>query len=58
MKKAMTKTMTESKSIPFFTFMDEIDATNLQQLRQLLKKNNTNLTMLPFFVKAASIAMT
>lgn len=28
-KKAMTKTMTESRSIPFFTFQDEIDATNL-----------------------------
>jgi len=27
MKKAMTKTMTESLSIPFFTFSDEIDAT-------------------------------
>jgi hypothetical protein len=26
-KKAMTKTMTESLSIPFFTFSDEIDAT-------------------------------
>lgn len=58
MKKAMTKTMTESRSIPFFTFQDEIDATNLMQLRQLLKKNHKNLTMLPFFIKAASIAMT
>ena len=27
------------------------------QLRQLLKKSHKNLTMLPFFVKAASIAM-
>ena len=54
----MTKTMTESRSIPSFTFQDEIDATNLMQLRQLLKKTNTNLTMLPFFIKAASIAMT
>jgi 2-oxoisovalerate dehydrogenase E2 component (dihydrolipoyl transacylase) len=27
MKKAMTKTMTESRSIPFFMFSDEIDAT-------------------------------
>jgi 2-oxoisovalerate dehydrogenase E2 component (dihydrolipoyl transacylase) len=57
MKKAMTKTMTESRSIPFFTFQDEIDATNLMQLRQLLKKNHKNLTLLPFFVKAASLAM-
>ncbi len=57
MKKAMTKTMTESRSIPAFTFMDEIDATELMKLRALLKKNHKNLTILPFFVKAASVAM-
>jgi 2-oxoisovalerate dehydrogenase E2 component (dihydrolipoyl transacylase) len=57
MKKAMTKTMTESRTIPFFTFQDEIEATELMKLRQLLKKNHKNLTMLPFFVKAASLAM-
>ena len=57
MKKAMTKTMTESRSIPFFTFQDEIDATSVMKLRQLLKKNHKNLTLLPFFVKAASLAM-
>lgn len=58
MKKAMTKTMTESRSIPFFMFSDEIDASNLILLRQTLKKQNKSLTILPFFVKAASIAMT
>lgn len=57
MKKAMTKTMTESRTIPFFTFQDEIDATELMKLRQLLKKSNKNLTMLPFFIKAVSVAM-
>lgn len=57
MKKAMTKTMTESRSIPFFTFQDEIDATELIKLRLMLKKTHKSLTMLPFFVKAASIAM-
>jgi len=58
MKKAMTKTMTESRSIPFFTFQDEIDASNVMALRYLLKKSHANLTLLPFFVKAASLAMT
>jgi len=53
----MTKTMTESRSIPFFTFQDEIDASNLIQLRQMLKKTYSTLTLLPFFIKAASIAM-
>ena len=57
MKKAMTKTMTESRSIPAFTFQDEIDVTELVKLRVLLKKNHKNLTILPFFVKAASISM-
>ena len=57
MKKAMTKTMTESRSIPAFTFQDEIDVTELMKLRALLKKNHKNLTILPFFVKAASISM-
>lgn len=49
--------MTESRTIPFFTFQEEIDATSLLELRKLLKKNHTNLTLLPFFVKAASLAM-
>ena len=49
--------MTESRSIPFFMFSDEIDASQLIILRQALKKQNKNLTILPFFVKAASIAM-
>jgi 2-oxoisovalerate dehydrogenase E2 component (dihydrolipoyl transacylase) len=37
--------------------MDEIDATELMKLRVMLKKNHKNLTILPFFVKAASVAM-
>ena len=58
MKKAMTKTMTESLSIPFFTFSDEIDATKLIKLRKEMKSAHSKLTMLPFFIKACSIAMT
>jgi len=57
MKKAMTKTMTESLHTPFFTFMDEIDATQLIQLRQMLKQTYKSLTLLPFFIKAASLSM-
>lgn len=58
MKKAMTKTMTESLSIPFFTFSDEIDASALISLRKQMKASQPSLTMLPFFIKACSIAMT
>ena len=57
MKKAMTKTMTESLSIPSFTFSDEINATSLIALRKDLKKVHSKLTLLPFFIKACSIAM-
>jgi pyruvate/2-oxoglutarate dehydrogenase complex dihydrolipoamide acyltransferase (E2) component len=38
MKKAMTKTMTESLKIPFFGFTDEIDVTSVMSLRKELKK--------------------
>ena len=55
--RGMTKTMTESRSIPSFTFQDELDASNLMELRQMLKKTYSSLTLLPFFVKAASLAM-
>lgn len=58
MKKAMTKTMTAALTIPFFTFMDEIDASALLTLRQQIKKQHKSLTILPFFIKACSISMT
>ena len=57
MKKAMTKTMTEALTIPSFTFSDEMDATALIILRKEMKKVHPSLTMLPFFIKACSIAM-
>lgn len=57
MKKAMTKAMTEGLSIPFFTFSDEIDATKLIKLRKDMKEAYPKLTMLPFLIKACSIAM-
>ena len=54
----MTKTMTESLSIPFFVFSDGIDATHLIKLRNEMKAVHPKLTMLPFFIKACSISMT
>ena len=57
MKKAMTKTMTEAIYIPSFTFQDEIDATKLINLRLQMKKQYKGLTILPFFIKASSLAM-
>jgi len=54
----MVKTMTESLSIPFFTFSDEMDGTQLINLRNEMKAVHPKITMLPFFIKACSIAMT
>lgn len=57
-KKAMTKTMTQSLSIPTFTYSDDIDATATMALRKDLKTHLPDLTLLPFFIKALSLAMT
>ena len=56
-QKAMTKTMTQSLSIPTFTFSDDMDATALISLRKELKSSIPDLTFIPFFIKAISLAM-
>lgn len=61
-KAAMAKAMQESVStIPHFTYSDEIDLTNLVLLRKELKaeyeKQGIKLTMMPFFMKAMSLAL-
>jgi len=53
----MTKTMTHSLSIPSFVFSDDMDATALISLRKELKASIPDLTFLPFFIKAISLAM-
>ncbi len=55
--KSQVQIITESKSIPFLTFQDDIIATRLISLRQELKQVYPKLTLLPFMVKACSIAM-
>ncbi|ALS33156.1 2-oxoisovalerate dehydrogenase E2 component (dihydrolipoyl transacylase) [Pseudoalteromonas translucida KMM 520] len=61
-KAAMAKQMVASVStIPHFTFSDEVDLTELIALRSRLKEQykaqGIKLTMMPFFVKALSLAM-
>lgn len=61
-KSAMAKAMQNSVStIPHFTYSDEIDLTDLVTLRKALKpeyeKQGIKLTMMPFFMKAMSMAI-
>ncbi|KAI3383333.1 hypothetical protein SNEBB_007311 [Seison nebaliae] len=61
-QKAMVKTMTAAALIPQFGYCDEIDVTNLVQLRRQLKEEATRkqvkLSFMPFILKAASLALT
>ena len=61
-KAVMAKAMQESVStIPHFTYCEEIDLTELIALRKELKevyaKQDIKLTMMPFFMKAMSLAL-
>lgn len=61
-KAAMARQMQESVStIPHFTYCEEIDLTNLIALRLKLKeqyaKQGVRLTLMPFFMKAMSLAL-
>lgn len=60
-RKIMLKTMTEALKIPHFIYSDEVDVTKLVQLRQTLKPHaaahDIKLTFMPFFIKAASLAL-
>ncbi|CAL1280447.1 unnamed protein product [Larinioides sclopetarius] len=60
-KKAMVKTMTKSLSIPCFSYCDEIDLTNLVQMKEKFKsiaeEKGIKISFMPFFIKAASLAL-
>ncbi|REL27298.1 dihydrolipoyllysine-residue acetyltransferase [Thalassotalea euphylliae] len=61
-KAAMAKAMVASvATIPHFTYCEEIDLTELIALRRKLKaqyaKQDIKLTMMPFFMKAMSMAL-
>ncbi|CAG7819502.1 unnamed protein product [Allacma fusca] len=60
--KGMIKTMTAANSIPHFGYCDEVNMGELVALRNQLKKSSADygvkLTFMPFFIKAASVALT
>ncbi|SHI18835.1 dihydrolipoyllysine-residue acetyltransferase [Ferrimonas marina] len=60
---AMAKQMTHSvQTIPHFTYCDEFDLTELVALRQSLKgeyeQQGVKLSLMPFFIKSLSMALT
>ena len=62
MKAAMAKQMMKSVStIPHFTYADEFDLTNVMALQKQLKEKYADkgirITMMPFFIKALSLAL-
>ena len=61
-RKIMGERMSEAVStIPRFTYMDEMDVTELMHTRQLLKdaygREDLKMTLMPLFIKALSLAM-
>lgn len=61
-RKVMFKSMTAALKIPHFTYSDEVNVTDLVALRNSLKGDaesiGVKLTFMPFFIKAASLALT
>jgi len=61
MVKAMAKSMAEALKIPHFGYYEEIEMTNLVQVRKDLKslalERGVNLSYMPFIVKAASMGL-
>lgn len=62
-KKAMVKSMNVALRIPHFGYCDEIDMTAMATLRHSLKESavvkerGVKLSFMPFFIKAASMAL-
>ncbi|XP_072294969.1 lipoamide acyltransferase component of branched-chain alpha-keto acid dehydrogenase complex, mitochondrial [Eucyclogobius newberryi] len=59
--KAMVRTMTAALKIPHFGYCDELDLSRLVQLRKdlqlLTAAQGVKLSYMPFFIKAASLAL-
>jgi 2-oxoisovalerate dehydrogenase E2 component (dihydrolipoyl transacylase) len=57
-QRAMAKKMEEALRVPHFTFCDEVNMDKLVELRAMLKPAcEAKLTYMPFFIKAASLAL-
>lgn len=60
-QKAMVKTMSAALKIPHFGYKDEVDLSQLVRLRSELKglteSRGVKLSYMPFFIKAASLAL-
>eukprot|EP01083_Nonionella_stella_P052811 139984_1 len=61
MTRTMVSTMTASNAIPTLLFCDEVRMDRLEEARQEMKvwlaEEGVRLTLMPFFIKAASLAL-
>lgn len=62
LRRQIAQKMQESKrEIPHFSYVEEVDITDLERMRQTLNENladgDTRLTLLPFIVRAMVLAM-
>lgn len=59
--RAMIKTMTEALKIPHFGYDDEVNVDAIvrmrSELKELAKERGVKLSYMPFFIKAASLAL-
>ena len=60
-QRAMVKSMERAKQVPHFTYGDELEISQLVELRKQLKPvaeaRGINLSFLPFFMKAISLSL-
>eukprot|EP01111_Echinosteliopsis_oligospora_P011122 TRINITY_DN3593_c0_g1_i1.p1 TRINITY_DN3593_c0_g1~~TRINITY_DN3593_c0_g1_i1.p1 ORF type:complete len:530 (-),score=175.08 TRINITY_DN3593_c0_g1_i1:52-1641(-) len=60
-KRVMARTMTAASLVPHFGYCDEYSMDNLTLIRAMMKpiaeKQNVKLSYMPFFIKAASLAL-
>lgn len=56
-KRIMVQTMTAANAVPCFGYGDEYDMTKMVELRRDLKAQGIKVSYMPFFIKAASLAL-
>lgn len=56
-QKGMQKSMTESNTIPHLYLHEQLDITEVQRMRKVLKDNNKKVTVMGILIKTFSLAL-